>query len=189
VNDVEGLKVARRPVTQVRTVVWLSPTVECYLSDLYNLVDQLSTVDGFMETLRIDEKPIADALVERGVAVMNARHSYGKGPRCASFLAQLERLMELPRHQIELLPSQDLGHDTPGGGTTADAAPEIAAGITRLQARIDYLELALKKIVKREGRFSRDPLTHASNTIDDLCEVAQLALDGSWKDPHTAEGA
>lgn len=49
-----------------------------------------------------------------------------------------------------------------------------------LRARIATLEAALRKIITREGRYSRDPLAHASNTIDAMAELAQSALDDTW---------
>ena len=36
---------------------------------------------------------------------------------------------------------------------------------------------ALEQIAKGEGRYSRDPLTHASNTIEDMTALARAALD------------
>ena len=43
--------------------------------------------------------------------------------------------------------------------------------------RLDVAKKALKQIAKGEGRFSRDPLKHAENTIDDMKELADGALD------------
>ena len=77
----------------------------------------------------------------------------------------------------------------------ADEAADIAiinaalAELTALRARVErgeadrvaYLEAALRKIAKREGRFSRDHLTHASNTIEDMATVAEHALNGTWE--------
>lgn len=51
------------------------------------------------------------------------------------------------------------------------------------EARIAYLEAALKAIAKREGPFSRDQLTHASNTIDAMAQIAEDALAGKWEAP------
>jgi len=36
---------------------------------------------------------------------------------------------------------------------------------------------ALQEIAIGQGRYSRDPLTHASNTIDDMKAEAQKVLD------------
>ena len=36
---------------------------------------------------------------------------------------------------------------------------------------------ALEKISKKEGRFSRDRLTHANNTIEDMALIAEKALE------------
>ena len=41
---------------------------------------------------------------------------------------------------------------------------------------IARLSDALRTITKGEGRYSRDPLTHADNTIADLIAVAESAL-------------
>jgi hypothetical protein len=42
--------------------------------------------------------------------------------------------------------------------------------------RIAAMREALEKIAKGEGRFSRDQLTHASNTIEDMKAIAEEAL-------------
>jgi hypothetical protein len=41
------------------------------------------------------------------------------------------------------------------------------------------LQEALSEIEKGEGRYSRDPLTHASNTIEDIRALATAALASS----------
>ena len=53
------------------------------------------------------------------------------------------------------------------------SAKEMAA----LYTRIKKLEAALREIAKGEGAFSRDPLEHASNTIDSMKGIAKTALD------------
>ena len=35
---------------------------------------------------------------------------------------------------------------------------------------------ALKEIAKGEGKFNRDPLTHANNTIENMINIAQDAI-------------
>lgn len=57
-----------------------------------------------------------------------------------------------------------------GGDTVDYVCPECQA------REIERLETALREIIKGEGAFSRDPLVHASNTIDHLVEIAQEAL-------------
>ncbi len=42
---------------------------------------------------------------------------------------------------------------------------------------IEELVKALEDIAKGVGRFSRDPLEHCSNTVDDMKETATAALD------------
>lgn len=49
----------------------------------------------------------------------------------------------------------------------------------QLQARVGVLEAALGEISKGEGRFSMDPLEHASNTIEDMQETARTALSAN----------
>lgn len=48
-----------------------------------------------------------------------------------------------------------------------------------LQGALDLIaqfSTALKEIQKGEGRYSRDPLTHADNTIEDLIKLAEDAF-------------
>jgi hypothetical protein len=40
----------------------------------------------------------------------------------------------------------------------------------------DDLLKALREIAKGEGRYSRDPLEHASNTIEDMKALAEKAI-------------
>ena len=46
----------------------------------------------------------------------------------------------------------------------------------RLIAKAPNLLKALKEIVKGEGQFSRDPFTHAVNTIEDMQSIAIEAI-------------
>lgn len=50
--------------------------------------------------------------------------------------------------------------------------PEIA----QQRARITELEAALREIAKGAGAYSRDPLTHAHNCIEDMKGIATKAL-------------
>ena len=54
---------------------------------------------------------------------------------------------------------------------------EYVDTIDNQQAEIERLRKALQQISKGEGPFSRDPLTHASNTIDAMKAEAVEALD------------
>lgn len=56
--------------------------------------------------------------------------------------------------------------------------------IATLRADNDALAGALEEIEKGEGKFSRDPLTHAANVIDNLTAIARAALAA-----HRAGGA
>ncbi len=51
------------------------------------------------------------------------------------------------------------------------------------QNEVEYLRAALRQIAKCEGRFSRDQLTHAGNTIEDMEAIANGALAGTWTVP------
>lgn len=42
---------------------------------------------------------------------------------------------------------------------------------------VNDLLAALKEIAKGEGRFSRDPLEHAANTIEDMKALALAAIE------------
>ena len=53
---------------------------------------------------------------------------------------------------------------------------EIVVVIDALTARVAELEAALMQIEKGEGPYSRDPLTHAGNTIDAMVQIAVAAL-------------
>lgn len=55
--------------------------------------------------------------------------------------------------------------------------------------RVAYLEAALRKIAKREGRYSRDHHQHAANTIEDMAAVAEKALAGTWDAPSSGTEA
>lgn len=48
----------------------------------------------------------------------------------------------------------------------------------------EYFARALQEIEKGMGRFSRDPLTHAENTIEDMQKIAHAALDLEWDPPE-----
>jgi len=51
------------------------------------------------------------------------------------------------------------------------------------QERIDYLEAALRTIMRREGRYAREYLEHAKNTIEAMAKIAEDALAGVWERP------
>lgn len=46
----------------------------------------------------------------------------------------------------------------------------------RLWAAASNMLAALEEIAKGEGRFSRDPLTHATNTVEDMQALAVAAI-------------
>lgn len=58
---------------------------------------------------------------------------------------------------------------------------EFAIDHAQMQACIEALEKALSEIAKGEGRFSRDPLIHASNTVEDMKALAVAALAAEKK--------
>ena len=62
---------------------------------------------------------------------------------------------------------------------TASPRPASVAAPRAINAQL--LE-ALREIAKGEGRFSRDPLTHASNTIEDMKAIAEAAIRAAEQD-------
>jgi hypothetical protein len=56
------------------------------------------------------------------------------------------------------------------------SASDARKTVVAWKAEVAKLRLALEQISKGEGRFSRDPLTHASNTIEDMKAIATKAL-------------
>jgi len=60
-------------------------------------------------------------------------------------------------------------------GESPGAMQKIKANAQLISASPDMYE-ALKEIAKGEGRFSMDPLEHATNTIEDMVEIARAAI-------------
>jgi len=56
---------------------------------------------------------------------------------------------------------------------------ELLSFIAALEAERDRYFAALQEISQGAGRFSVDPLTHASNTIEDMKQLASDALAAS----------
>ena len=50
--------------------------------------------------------------------------------------------------------------------------------IADIERQRDAYRKALEEIVKGEGPFSRDQITHASNTIEAMKAIARKALEG-----------
>lgn len=61
-------------------------------------------------------------------------------------------------------------------GATAAEAHANGRRIAALSAENARLREALAQIEKAEGPYSSDPLTHASNTIEDMTAIARAAL-------------
>lgn len=64
-------------------------------------------------------------------------------------------------------------------GYISDAFPQewILAELTKLRTENLAMRKALEEISRGEGIFSRDPLTHAVNTIDSMKQIARDALE------------
>jgi hypothetical protein len=84
-------------------------------------------------------------------------------------------------------------YSTRGMGVEYVRADRFAASHVRrdeemmfLVERIGKMAAALAEIAKGEGAFSRDPLTHATNCIESMKQIARdaLAYDDSPTDPH-----
>jgi hypothetical protein len=54
----------------------------------------------------------------------------------------------------------------------------VISALNTALARIGQLEAGLREIAKGEGEFSRDPLTHATNTIESMKAIATATLKG-----------
>ena len=59
------------------------------------------------------------------------------------------------------------------------AFPAISSDLRALKAENERLRGELAEIAKGEGAFSRDPLTHASNTIENMTDIARRALEAN----------
>ena len=57
----------------------------------------------------------------------------------------------------------------------------------RAEAQVRGLREALKQIEKKEGRYSRDPLTHAGNAVEDMASLEPVAKLGSRKEGNAVE--
>jgi hypothetical protein len=57
-----------------------------------------------------------------------------------------------------------------------DAALWLCDALDTARAEIERMREALQEISKKEGRFSMDPLEHASNCVEDMAQIAQEAL-------------
>lgn len=67
--------------------------------------------------------------------------------------------------------------------TTMQLLAAASLRVRELEEQAAYLEKALRKITRREGRFSMDHHDHAMSTIEDMAEVAEAALKGEdWDD-------
>jgi hypothetical protein len=77
-------------------------------------------------------------------------------------------------HEGDYAPAGSVRNETWWIAKVEDA-PEAEANARLIAAAPELLE-ALRKIEQGEGRFSRDPLTHASNTIEDMIAVARAAI-------------
>ena len=64
------------------------------------------------------------------------------------------------------------------GVTPSEAVEGLEAANLRLTAQVEKYQTALREIEKGEGAFSRDPLEHAENTIDNMKDIAHRAREG-----------
>lgn len=62
----------------------------------------------------------------------------------------------------------------------------LAVKAERLTRENERLRAAMEQIAKGEGPYSRDPLTHAANVIEDMMAVARAALAAAL--PETQHG-
>jgi hypothetical protein len=60
--------------------------------------------------------------------------------------------------------------------TVAPEYRRLLAAEAHWHERAERYAAALREIQEGKGKFSRDPLTHASNTIDDMKALARAAL-------------
>ena len=69
----------------------------------------------------------------------------------------------------------------PNGKDEGTWRKKCAGDMGVLLTEVRRLREALQEISIGRGPYSRDPLTHADNTIDAMKAVALGALDGTWK--------
>ncbi len=68
------------------------------------------------------------------------------------------------------------GNECPDNVDLREQLFSLRQELEQVKAENEKLREALIQIAKGEGRFSRDPLTHASNTIEDMKALADTAL-------------
>lgn len=92
--------------------------------------------------------------------------------------------MTIPTERLEYLRAMFEG--IPQNSINHEMHRDAALAITELLAARDALAAltkALAEIAEGRGAFSRDPLTHAENTIDSMKEIARAALAATEGDP------
>jgi len=84
-----------------------------------------------------------------------------------------ERSQKIAR---EVLTEFETYGDSYGVHQTDDNTELLVKKIKDLEAKVELAKEKLKEITKGEGRYNPDNLTHASNTIEDMKELAKQTL-------------
>ncbi len=98
-----------------------------------------------------------------------------------------EKDWEAVEHPLSKWPPEGFGEiddwragakaESDAGDEAREKVRSLKKELAAMTAKRDALADALREISEGKGRFSKDPLTHASNTIEDMCEIARAAIN------------
>lgn len=155
------------------------------------------------------ERELAEAREERDAArdsLDRLQQTWAENAPAVWYKAESERLrQQLAELRCDTCATQAAGLPTPGYSHSANCTAALrqqlgqattdrdAARIVlkqsqdygeSLEQQLEQARAALREIAKGEGRYSRDPLTHAANTIEDMKALAAATLAASQPEPE-----